>query len=334
MKLKLFFFVSVFVINSFLNYVLAQDTTSVLFIGNSFTFYNNMPGLFKDIATSKGKIVHVDTAVTGGKDLKFHSTRERTYNLIKSRKWDFIVLQGHSNEFAQPDFKVDSLTYPFAKKIVDSIRTYSKCSRILFYMTWGYKNGNQKWKAIATYDSMQYRIERQYLRFADKLNVGVCPVGMVWKEVREFNPEINLYNDDRFHPILTGSYLSACTFYTTIFGETPYKNSAIVELHPFQKEVIELAATKIVLNNLARWRYVPKQPSLVPGFDVLQKNDVVEVYSNAKNHLSQTWDFGDNTISMDEKPIHKYSSRGEYVIKQKISDFCKLITLERKITIN
>jgi hypothetical protein len=312
----------------------SQDTTSVLFIGNSFTFYNNMPGLFKDLATAKGRIVHTDTAVTGGKDLKFHSARERTYNLIKSRKWDFIVLQGHSNEFAQPDSKVDSLTFPYAKKIVDSIRTYSKCSRILFYMTWGYKNGNPKWKAIASYDSMQYRIERQYLRFADKLNVGVCPVGMVWKEVREFNPEINLYNDDRFHPILTGSYLSACAFYTTIFGETPYKNSANVELHPFQKEVIELAATKIVLNNLARWRYIPKQPSLIPGFDLVQKNNVVELYSNAKNHLSQTWEFGDNTSSLDQKPTHQYPNRGEYVIRQKISDYCKVITLERKITIN
>jgi hypothetical protein len=311
----------------------AQDTTSVLFIGNSFTFYNNTPGLFKAIAESKGKTVYTDTAVTGGKDLKYHSGRERTYMLIKSRKWDYIVLQGHSNEFAQPDFKVDSLTYPYAKKIIDSIRTYSSCSRILFYMTWGYKNGNQKWKAIATYDSMQYRIERQYLRFADKLNTGVSPVGMVWKEVRDFNPEINLYQEDLFHPVLTGSYLSACTFYTTIFGETPYKNTAMIDVDPFQREVIELAATKIVLNNLGRWRYLPKQRPLETGFDIIQNNDVVQLHSNAKNYLAISWDLGDGTLSNENIVSHQYNSKGEYTIKQTIKNNCKSSSLSRKVTI-
>jgi hypothetical protein len=316
-----------------IDYLYSQDTTSVLFIGNSFTFYNNTPGLFKAIAESKGKTVYTDTAVTGGKDLKFHSNRERTYMLIKSRKWDYIVLQGHSNEFAQPDFKVDSLTYPYAKKIIDSIRTYSSCSRILFYMTWGYKNGNQKWKAIASYDSMQYRIERQYLRFADKLYTGVSPVGIVWKEVRETNPEINLYQEDRFHPVLTGSYLSACTFYTTIFGETPYKNTAMIDVDPFQREVIELAATRVVLNNLARWRYLPKQRPLTPAFDIIQNNDVVQFNSNAKNHLTLTWDFGDGTNSTENNPSHQYKSKGDFTIIQTLQDNCKTVSLSRKITI-
>ena len=292
-----------------------------------------MPGIFKDIATAKGKNVLTDTAVTGGKDLKFHSNRERTYNLIKSRKWDYIVLQGHSNEFAQPDFKVDSLTYPYAKKIIDSIRVYSPCSRILFYMTWGYKNGNPKWKPIANYDSMQLRIERQYLRFADKLNTGVSPVGMVWKEVREYNPEINLYNDDRFHPITTGSYLSACTFFTTIFGETPYKNTAIVDIDPFQREVIELAATKIVLNNLGRWRYLPKSRPLETGFDIIQNNDIVELQSNAKNNQTISWELGDGTISNENFVSHHYKTKGDFTIKQTIKNNCKSSFLSRRISI-
>ena len=316
-----------------IDYLHSQDTTSVLFIGNSFTFYNNTPGILKDIAASKGKLIYTDTAVTGGKDLKFHSERERTYKLIKSRNWDYIVIQGHSNEFAQPDGKVDSLTYPYAKKIIDSIHTYSTCSRILFYMTWGYKNGNPKWKAIANYDSMQYRIERQYLRFADKLHTGISPVGMVWKEVRTFNPEINLYAEDRFHPILTGSYLSACTFYTTIFGETPYKNTAMIDVDPFQREVIELAATKVVLNNLARWRYLPKQRPLTPGFDILQNNESIQLISNAKNNLALTWDFGDGTKSNDTNPTYQYKTKGEFTIKQTIQNNCNTVALSRKIFI-
>jgi hypothetical protein len=328
MKTTLLIFLFSFSIFSF-----SQDTTSVLFIGNSFTFYNNMPFIFKDIATSKGKNVVVDTCVTGGKDLKFHSKRARTFQMIKSRKWDYIVLQGHSNEFAQPDAKVDTMTFPYAKQIVDSIRSFSSCTKIHLYMTWGYKNGNQKWKAISSYDSMQYRIERQYLRFADKLNIGVSPVGMVWKEVRDFNPEINLYDEDRFHPILTGSYLSACTHFANIFGETPYKNSSLSGLDAFQREVIELAATKIVLNNLSRWRYLPLQRSLETGFDIIQTNDTIQLYSNAKNNQTLTWDFGDGTTSFEVNPIHTFKAKGDYYINQKIANNCKEISLSRKVTI-
>lgn len=313
---------------------IAQKETSVLFIGNSFTFYNYMPGILKDIASANGKTMHVDTAVTGGKDLKFHSGRQRTYDMIKSKKWDYIVLQGHSNEFAQPDGKVDTLTLPFAKKIIDSIKLHSPCSRVLFYMTWGYKNGNPKWKAIANYDSMQLRIERQYLRFADLFNAGVVPVGMVWKEVRDSYPLINLYDPDRFHPILTGSYLSACTFYTTIFGETPYKNKAKMAIEPIHREAIELAATKIVLNNLARWRYLPKLKLIDPGFDIIIKDKSVHLVSNAKNYDQLEWDFGDGIRSMDINPKHIFSSPGEYKIRQELSSYCKNEVLERTITID
>ena len=293
-----------------------------------------MPYIFKDIAESKGKKVHVDTVVTGGKDLKFHSERARTYQMIQARKWDYVILQGHSNEFAQPDSKVDTLTFPYAKKLVDSVRKYNPCARILFYMTWGYKNGNKKWKAIASYDSMQMRIERQYLIFADRLNTGVSPVGMVWSEVRESNPEINLYQEDRFHPILTGSYLSACTHFTTIFGESPYKNTAKVEMNAFEREVIEIAATKIVLNNLARWRYLPSSNVLETGFDILQKGKTVQLISNAKNYTSLTWDLGNGVSAVGENVTHTYTHNGEYIISQFIANGCKSSKLLRKIIID
>ena len=313
---------------------LSQDTTSVLFIGNSFTFYNNMPFIFKDIATSKGKNVIVDTCVSGGKDLNFHSKRARTYQMIKARKWDYVILQGHSNEFAQPDSKVDTMTFPYAKQIIDSIRLFNPCTRVNLYMTWGYKNGNKKWKPIATYDSMQMRIESQYLRFADKLNTGVHPVGMVWKEVRESNPEINLYHEDRFHPILSGSYLSACTHFTTIFGETPYKNTAQVDLDSFQREVIEIAATKTVLNNLARWRYLPVQRPLETGFDIIQNGNTIQLVNYAKNYYAFTWDFGDGTTSSEPNTSYQYKTKGEYIITQRIAHNCKQNSLQRKIIIN
>ncbi len=312
---------------------IAQEEVSVLFIGNSFTFMNNMPFMFQDIATSKGKKIHVDTVVEGGKNFEFHSKNPETYEKIKSRKWDYIVIQGQSNELAQPESKVDQNTFPFAKKMVDSIRENSSCTQVVLYMTWGYKNGNSKWAPIATYDSMQMRIQNQYLRFADLLDARISPVGEVWRNVRKSYTGINLYDPDNQHPSLNGSYLSACTFYASIFGESPYLNESKNEVEPSVRQIIELTASQIVLNRLNEWRFIPKGKSMETGFDLYQNGKEVELRNSAENALWMEWDFGDGHLSLEANPKHTYGKSGTYTITQKISNQCKTISLEKKVVV-
>jgi hypothetical protein len=305
---------------------------SILFIGNSYTFYNDMPFILKKIALSTGKEIFVDTVVEGGKNLDYHCNQELTFKTINARKWDFVVIQGHSNEFAQPESKVNKTTYPFAKQLVDSIRANNECSQILLYLTWGYKHGNHKWKPIAHYDSMQSRIENQYLRFADLLNTRVSPVGIVWKDIRENHPYINLYDADDHHPSLNGSYLAACTFYTSIFGESAYKNTIEINIPIEERNSIELAAAKIVLNNLPKWRFtLRKDPE--PAFDIILQDKDLTIINNAKNASSFEWDFGDGDKSFDKNPTHKYLETGSYTITQRLIGRCKNFTLSRKINI-
>jgi hypothetical protein len=312
----------------------SQDEVSVLFIGNSFTFMNNMPSIFKEIANSKGKKVFVDSVVQGGKNFEYHSSQSKTYETIKSRVWDYIIIQGHSNELAQPDSKVEVNSLPFAKKIVDSIRNSNSCSQVILYMTWGYKNGNPKWAPIATYDSMQLRIKNQYLKFADLLDARVSPVGEVWKAVRTNYSGINLYDPDNQHPSLYGSYLSACTHFTTIFRESPYGNSANVQVDQVVKQIIELNASQIVLNNLNQWRNIEKNNILEPGFDLILKNDSLELVNRSKNANWLEWDFGDGHVSAEENPTHKYLQKGNYTVSQRISNTCKTKILKRDISIS
>lgn len=311
----------------------SQNETSVLFIGNSFTFMNNMPFMFKEIAESKGKKMIVDTVVEGGKDFNFHSSQAETYQKIKSRKWDYIVIQGHSNELAQPESKIDRVTLPYAKKIVDSIRANSSCTQIVLYMTWGYKNGNSKWTPISSYDSMQYRIKMQYLRFADLLDARVCPVGEVWKAIRTNYSGINLYDADNQHPSLFGSYLSACTFFTSIFGESPIKNTCTALIDEPTRQIIEMNASQVVLNNLNQWRFIPKKDQLECGFDLILENDTVNLFNRSKNATWLEWDFGDGSISVDENPTHCYKIKGKYVVTQKISNSCRTDILSREIEV-
>ena len=311
----------------------AQDEVSVLFIGNSFTFMNDMPFMFRDIAIAKGKKVHVDTVVEGGKNFEYHSKNPETYELIKSRKWDYIVIQGQSNELAQPESKIDLNSFPYAKKIVDSIRENSSCTQLVLYMTWGYKYGNPKWAPIASYDSMQARIQNQYLRFADLLDARISPVGEVWRNVRKNNSGLNLYDADNQHPNLAGSYLSACTFYTSIFGESPYMNGSKNVLDLPSRHIIELTASQVVLNRLNEWRFVPKSSPLEPGFDLYQNGNEVHLRNTAKNEEWMEWNFGDGHLSVEQDAIHTFQKPGTYTITQKVSNPCKTVSLERKIEV-
>lgn len=310
-----------------------QQETSVLFIGNSFTFMNGMPNMLRQIALSKGKTIHVDSVVEGGKDLNFHSARKLTYEKIRSRKWDYIILQAHSNELAQPDSKVDNLSLPFARKIADSIRANNSCTELVLYMTWGYKNGNPKWQAIACYDSMQLRIRNQYLRFADLLNARVSPVGEVWKTIRTNYSGINLYDPDNQHPSPEGSYLSACTHFTTIFGESPLQNDARIFIDEASRQIIELNAAQIVLNNLNLWRNIPRKTAPEPGFDLIVYSDTVQVADRSKNASWIEWDFGDGHVSAEDNPSHCYREKGQFTITQKVTNACKTVLYSREVLV-
>jgi hypothetical protein len=311
----------------------AQDTLSVLFIGNSFTFMNEMPIMFKEIAASKGKTVHVEYFTEGGKSLEYHSTQEKTYKAIKSRKWDYVVLQELSNTPAQPDSKTEKISLPFFKQLADSVRNNCDCTQIMLYMTWGYKNGNSQWSEINTYETMQARITNTYMRYTDLLQAQVAPVGMVWSQFRTSYPAIELYDPDNFHPSKLGSYLSASTFYAAIFGESPYGALYYAGLDPYTAEMIQLTASQVVLNNLNQWRLVYNNNKLTPAFDVTIKNGQVKFENRSDGYTEIEWDFGNGVVSREVNPTVRLP-KGKYTVKLTVKNNCKSRVLFRNIIID
>ena len=74
----------------------AQDSTSILFIGNSYTYFNNMPSIFADIAASFGNHVDYASQTTGGMTFAGHAGNSNTYSAMNSSDWDYVVLQAQS----------------------------------------------------------------------------------------------------------------------------------------------------------------------------------------------------------------------------------------------
>jgi uncharacterized protein YjbI with pentapeptide repeats len=78
----------------------------VLFIGNSYTAFNNLPAIFGSIIRNVGHPVPVITAVTpGGQTFKGHLAYAATQAAISVGNWDVVVLQNQSQEpaFAEID---------------------------------------------------------------------------------------------------------------------------------------------------------------------------------------------------------------------------------------
>ena len=233
------------------------QTKSILFIGNSYTYYNNgVDQMLRNIALAEGDTLETEAFTVGAAKFSDFCNNPETFERIRSRAWDYVVLQEQSQLPAFPPSQIESECYPFAKRLCDSIRANDSCTQILFFMTWGRENGDQSncanYPPLCTYDGMQQRLRESYVQMADDNNAIVVPVGLAWKYVRDNYPEINLYQSDESHPSVEGTYLAALTFRSFLYyGESWYDelNYRPENMDLMTSYNIERAASNAVTNN-------------------------------------------------------------------------------------
>lgn len=305
----------------FFSLVFAQDSSSVLFLGNSYTAANNLPQLFKSITESLGDAVNVDARTPGGTTFQGHAYNGATYQKIQSNPWHFVVLQAQSQEPSFPDSQVNTNTLPYAQQLSDSVYANNFCTQVLYYMTWGRKNGDAQWAPISTYDGMQTRLRNAYVRFADSTEASVSPVGMAWKYVRETDPTIELYTADESHPSYAGSYLAACTFYASVFRKTPVGAGFTGTLNAQTALFLQEAAALAVLNPDSLSAFFLRAEPTVAQFDV-SGNPQVQIVNKSWRATDYLFDFGDGATSTIENPMYTYSSQGPFTISLEASSAC------------
>lgn len=299
----------------------ADDKTKVLFIGNSFTFMNDMPETFKKIAKSNGKEVYVDKSTKGGADWKYHASNPQTYKKIKSKDWDYIVVQAKSWEPTESKEYIELNTIPYGQKLMDSIREYSPNSRIILYMTWGYKNGRENTVGCEDFYGMYSTLYKSYLSFADLYSVAVSPVGQVWKNARMEIADTNLYVADNFHPNHNGSYISACTFYSALFRERMDEKTYVApKVDTTFARVIRELAFETVMDPKEDWRFSnwPDIYDAKINYKILENGDI-EFSADSPGADTFLWKLNGEEISNSANAFVKAARRKE---KMKI----KLIT--------
>ena len=195
----------------------AEPVVRILFIGNSYTYVNDLPGMFTRLSCSGGKRVETGMAAPGGWTLAQHLASADTLNAIRGQRWDVIVLQEQSQLPASASYR-DQGMYPAVRGLVSLIRSVK--ARPYLFLTWGHRDGwpdNQ----LNSYAAMQDQLYFGYVTIAKELSVDVAPVGSAWKQAVSHTPPLDLWQEDGSHPTQSGTYLAACVFYASLFQKSP-----------------------------------------------------------------------------------------------------------------
>lgn len=233
-----------------------NDTVRVLFIGNSYTHYHDLPEMVKQIASHAGmheKMKVSSTSFTpGGCTFKKHLENPELVKALKNSKWDFVVLQEQSTAPAQKTKSVIENVYPYAARLAALATEGSPDTKVIFYMTWGHKDGfapaADHYPIITTYEGMQDRLITSYIEMAHDNGAMCAPVGMAWKKMRKERPYDTLYWPDRSHPSRLGTYLAANVIYSTMLGK-PYQTTWTGGLDAGLAEYIQQTAQQTVFDN-------------------------------------------------------------------------------------
>lgn len=334
--------------------IVFSQNPKVLFLGNSYTYVNDLPSMISDLALSMDTSYFKDQNTPGGYRLMNHASNTTTYEKIFSEQWDFVVLQAQSQEPSWPPSQIESEVFPYAKQLSDSIRKNNSCTEILFFSTWGRKEGDSgncaEWPPVCTFEGMNDRLSVGYFTMAQENNASIAPIGHAWKIAREDNlfNDIDLYSGDGSHPSVYGTYLTACVFYQNIF-KMPVENanfySSINEdealylqsvansvFEPNFEYLLEDTITNIDYTfNSGTW-FSPENNAIA---DFSYQIDAEEVtFTNlSTNGEHFFWNFGDNSFSNTFSPIHSYSTSGSYTVKLITSNQCFKDSISKNIDI-
>ena len=194
---------------------------TVLFVGNSFIYYNDLPAMVQSL--SQGELL-CHSVTKGGAFAHQYADPEHELGIrlrqTLEMKWDCVVFQDQSfNPVKDPD---DCLQ---AMAVLSSLTEADK----YFYQTWAYKDGSEKLARTGlSYNRMQEGLKQTYTRAAK--NGTLVPVGDAFRLAKETCPGIELYNADQFHPSPAGTYLAACVFVAMLCGIRPMTLSDIPEV--------------------------------------------------------------------------------------------------------
>ncbi len=188
----------------------AEDARAmrVLFVGNSLTFFNDLPLRTAEFAIRDTtlRVPDVHAVTRPGYSLRQHWFLGEAASRIAAERWDYVVLQEGSTAILQDA----DTTARYVARFDSLARVHG--ARTVLFLTWTFGE-----LPPVTQDT----VTRAYLALADRVDALVAPVGIAWQMVRQLRPDLSLYLPDSIHPAPIGTYEAACVFVATLWRRTP-----------------------------------------------------------------------------------------------------------------
>ena len=200
----------------------------ILFIGNSFTFYNN--GLHNHLRKMMQAAGHetgsLRSMTISGAALSEHAPALPA--ILESHAWDVVILQGHSME-AIDEKRVGG----FRQTVRDYVPLIRKSgAQPVLFMTWSRSHLPEQIQPL----------DDNYTAAGNESGALVIPVGHAFDRLSRQRGDIVLRMDDRRHPTLAGAYLTTCTFYAALFGQSPVGNGYTAGLNEETAGILQRVA--------------------------------------------------------------------------------------------
>jgi hypothetical protein len=306
-----------------------HDTTRILFIGNSYTYVQDVPALVKSFAEEAGfplkYAMHAPGGCTVGdtsQGTAAHMNNPIVYNLIRSDKWDFVSLQDNQGRFVYgggifPDTNKTKVIRGHLK-IRDSVKYYNSCARMLWFAGWAWKNG---YPGIdPTGKGLIENIYENYQYLKDTAGEIISPIGVAWARAIDSLPAVDLWDADLAHQSLAGSYLTAAVIFTTAFRvntEYVFFNGG---LDSVTARKLRLIAYQTVMDSTASTNLSTDVPDLTATSSLL---------TASPGYSSYRWYQNGTLIGITTTNTFSITSTGCYQVRATASDSCSSLSPEK-----
>jgi hypothetical protein len=224
---------------------------SILWVGNSFFYYNNsLHGHYLNLVrgTEPASRARATSVTISGSGIDWHDMASYfrpdgigRYSFVgdneivfnkPGRQFDAVVIADCSQCPVHPQLK--PVFHEYAKKQSDIVRANGASP--IFFMTWAYKDK----------PAMTAGLAEEYTLAGNANDALVIPAGLAFAKSVERRPGLELYQPDKRHPTLAGTYLAACTAYAAITGKSPVGNPYVAGLDPEIARHLQQAALDTV----------------------------------------------------------------------------------------
>ncbi len=208
----------------------AAPTKTALWVGNSFFYYNNSMhghvGRLLSAANPGEKGYRATSATISGSGINWHDLEahfrpggvgsysfDGNNNVVFNtfdKPFDVAIIMDCSQCPIHP--QLSKIFFEYAAKDSAIARKYG--AEPVFFMSWAYSDKPEMTEQLAA----------AYTKAGAENKAKVVPAGLAFARSIAKRPDLNLYEADKRHPSLMGTYLAACTVLASVYGPSPVGN--------------------------------------------------------------------------------------------------------------